>query len=228
MLDITKLNPISGFKLGGLSTIGNILLLVTLAGLVVVMVGVLMWVMVSKKTFWIKIHVFRLIGNTPTRVANYKAKEENIGLAGDKLWRVAPTGISMPFKIIKWLPVGKYQAAPREFWYWIRQDGEWINFTFTDLDDTSKLMGIKFIQEDMRLQRLATERLLYDRFMKKSFWEKYGHIIMYLLFFLVITVAMVIIFYQWSKIIDKTGELISMVQSIIERQSAVSSLIPAK
>ena len=62
-------------------------------------------------------------------------------------------------------------------WYYIREDGEWINFKQINIDEESRKMNVKFVQEDMRLQRLATERILEQRLLNKSFWEKYGMIL---------------------------------------------------
>jgi len=39
--------------------------------------------------------------------------------------------------------------------------------------------------------------------MEKTFWEKWGNIIMTIIFFLVISVCMVLIFYQFSKLVDQ-------------------------
>jgi hypothetical protein len=187
---------------------------------------------VVKKQYWINIHVFRLIGNNPTRVAIFKAKEVSFSKAGDKLWRIAPNNpLTMAFQIIKWIPVGKFQTAPREFWYWIRKDGEWINFRPADIDAISGEMGVRFVQEDMRLSRISTERILEQRLMGKTFWEKYGLIIGYTIFFLVITVAMIIIFYQWSKLIEQMTPLVNMItEAYMKSQAsctASNSLIPA-
>lgn len=141
------------------------------------------------------------------RVATYCAKEIPFGMAGDKLWRVCGLGMLSKFKVVKWLPVGKLQSAPRVWKYWIREDGEWINYVDENLDDVSKKMGIRFVQEDMRLQRLATERLLEQRLMNKTFWEKWGTTIMMIIVFLVVAICMVIIFYQWSKLLDKQMQI---------------------
>ena len=140
------------------------------------------------------------------RVATYSAREIAFGMAGDKLWRVASSGI-WKFKTIKWLPVGKLQSAPRVWKYWIREDGEWINYQDANIDYISKTMGIRFVQEDMRLQRLATERLLEQRLLDKTFWEKWGTTIMMIIVFLVVAICMVIIFYQFSKLIDKFSQV---------------------
>lgn len=198
------LNPFANIGSGAsMGTYGSIALVVAIAIFVLGLIGFLIYWQYIKKQFWIRIHVFRLIGNIPTRVAVYSAKEVPFGMAGDKLWKVAPTGMMQMFKAIKWLPVGKIQTAPKEFWYYIREDGEWINFALSDLNEIQKKAGVRFVQEDMRLQRLATERLLEQRLMNKSFWDKWGNVIMTVIFFLVIAVCMVIIFYQFGKIQDQ-------------------------
>ena len=190
---------------GGLfaGSLTQIILIFLIVFVIIGLGGFLIWWRIIKKKYWIKIHVFRLIGNVPTRVAIYEACEVPFGRAGDKLWKVAGAGFFAKMKAIKWLPVGKIQTAPREFWYYIREDGEWINFQMADLDEISKEAGIKFTNEDMRLQRLATERLLEQRLLEKSFWEKWGTAIMTIIFFLVIAVCMVVIFYQFSDLVDQ-------------------------
>jgi len=203
MVSVDDINPLANVNLGGsMGSLGSILLVIAIAVVILGGIGLLIYMKSVKKAYWINIHVFRLIGNIPTRVAIYTAKEIPFGMAGDKLWKVAPSGI-FKFNTIKWLPVGKIQSAPREFWYYIREDQEWINFALSDLNKISKEAGIRFVQEDMRLQRLATERLLEQRLMNKTFWEKWGTTIMMIIVFLVISICMVIIFYQFSKLLDQ-------------------------
>jgi len=215
MADVSQLNPFANISLGGsMGSLGAILLVVVISFLILGGIGFLVYWRAVKKKYWIKIHVFRLIGNTPTRVAIYSAQEVPFGMAGDRLWKVA-TGFLM-LKAIKWLPVGKIQTAPREFWYYIREDGEWINFSLDDLNDIQKKAGVRFVQEDMRLQRLATERLLEQRLMNKSFWDKWGNTIMLVIVFMVVAVCMVVIFYQFSKIIDQFSQVVAMQQRTSE------------
>ncbi len=200
---VADINPFANVNLGASwGTFGSIALVIAISVVIIALLGGIIYWRIIKKQYWIKIHVYRLIGNIPTRVAIYSAKEIPFGMAGDKLWKVAPAGMNK-FKTIKWLPVGKIQTAPREFWYYIREDGEWINFQIGDLNKISKEMGIRFVQEDMRLQRLATERLLEQRLMNKTFWEKWGTTIMMIIVFLVISVCMVLIFFQFGKLMDK-------------------------
>ena len=207
MPTVADINPFANVSLGGIGSMGSILLVLVISFVILGLIGFFIYWKAVKKKFWIKIHVFRLIGNTPTRVAVYNAKEVPFGMAGDRLWKVA-TGFLM-LKAIKWLPCGKIQTAPREFWYYIREDGEWINFSLDDLNEIQKKAGVKFVQEDMRLQRLATERLLEQRLMNKTFWEKWGTTIMLIIVFMVVAVCMVVIFFQFSKLLDKFSEVAS-------------------
>jgi flagellar basal body-associated protein FliL len=200
---LASVNPFAKVgSVGSMGSMGSIILIIVLAIVVIALIGFLIYWRSVKKAYWINIHVFRLIGNVPTRTAIYSAREIPFGMAGDKLWKVAPHGM-MKLKTIKWLPVGKIQTAPREFWYYIREDGEWINFSLSDLNDIQRKAGVRFVQEDMRLQRLATERLLEQRLMNKSFWEKWGTTIMMIIVFLVVAICMVLIFFQFGKLMDK-------------------------
>lgn len=203
-VSLASVNPFASVNLGSsMSSFASIGLVIAIAVVIIGLVGVLIYWRSVKKAYWITIECSRLIGGNPMRVATYCAREIPFGMAGDKLWRVCGTGMLGKFKVIKWLPVGKVQSAPRVWKYWIREDGEWINYQDSNLDDLSKKMGVRFVNEDMRLQRLATERLLEQRLMNKSFWEKYGTIIMMIIVFLVVAICMVIIFYQFSKLMDK-------------------------
>lgn len=211
MVDAGQLNPLSGVNLGGsLGTFGSIALVIAIVVIILAVLGIVIYVQFVKRQYFIKIHVFRMIGNVPTRVMIHVAKPVGFGMAGDQLWRVAPNkALQKPFKIVKWLPVGKIQTAPNEYWYFIRpQDNEWINFSLSDISEIQSKAGVKFVSEDMRLQRLATERLLEQRLLDKTFWEKWGTTIMLVIVFLVIAVCMVIIFYQFSKVIDKVSPLV--------------------
>lgn len=213
MVSLSSVNPLNSFGgFGNMSSLGMILLIFAIAIVILGLIGFIIYIYIIKKAYYIKIPVYRLIGNTPTRIAIFTAKEVQMGMAGDKLWRVASAGINK-IKVIKWLPVGKKQSAPNEFWYWIREDGEWINFSISDIDKISRDAGVKFVQEDMRLQRLATDRLLEQRLMNKSFWDKWGDKILTVIFFLVIAVCMVIIFYQFSKLVDKLVPLVDSIDS---------------
>jgi hypothetical protein len=228
-LDVKNLNlldalGLSKFNLGA-GSMGNIVLLFALGIIIVALVCAIIIVVYKRKQYFLKIPLYSSIGNRPTRIGYYKARVISIGTAGDKLWFVK--------KARKYLSPGTIQSAPNEFWYWVREDGEWINFSIKDLDEVSKTAGVKFIQQDMRMARLATERLLEQRLMKKNFWEKYGVMIGFVLYFLLVTVSLAIMFYLWGDIIEQTSQLLGTINNMMEnsggssRPSGVEGLVPA-
>jgi hypothetical protein len=206
-VSLASVNPLANVNLGSnIGTMGSVAFVVVIAIVIIGLIGGLIYWRQIKKFYWINIQVSRLIGGMPQVVANYSAREIAFGMAGDKLWRVASSGM-WKIKTIKWLPVGKLQSAPRMFKYWIREDGEWINYIDSNIDEISKKMGVRFVNEDMRLQRLATERLLEQRLLNKGFWEKWGATVMMIIVFLVVAICMVIQFYQFGKLLDKFTQI---------------------
>ena len=220
-VDFGAMNPFSSIDIG-IGTIGMYLLIFGIVVFIMMLIGGGVFMFLYNKKYYIKIPLYRNVGNVPTRVATYRAMIFPIGKAGDKLWYCR--GIK------KYLQPAIIQTAPNEFMHWEREDGEWINFGMGDLDHEQKKAGIKYIAQDMRSQRLATDKLLEQRLMKQGFWEKWGVVIGYVIFFLVISVAMVIIFYQFSKVVTQVGDLISKLDSILIREqkaSGTNSIIPA-
>lgn len=217
------LNPLSNFKIGSLSTFGSFLLGVVIVVLILGLIGVLIYFWLRKRQYKYIIPLYARVGNEPTRIATYRAKEVRMGRAGDSLWFVG--------RAKKFIPPPTIQSAPREYWHWLREDGEWINFSMKDLDEESKKANVKYIHQDMRMTRLATDKLLEQRLMSKSFLEKWGLVLGYIVFFLVLTVAMVIIFYQFSSVVDKVALLLDRLDSLIVKADRLhggdAELIPA-
>lgn len=199
-VDLASMNPFGNFNLS-LGFIGNALALFLIVCLVLGGIGWLIWWRISSKQYFIKIPLYRLVGNVPTRVAFYRAKRFAIGKAGDYLWYAK--GIK------KFLPPATIQSAPNEFWHWEREDGEWINFSLADLDVDQKKAGVRYIHQDMRSQRIATANILEQRLINKGFWDKYKDMIVHLIFYMVVMICMIVIFWQWSKITTQIGGLVS-------------------
>ncbi len=221
MADISLANTFGSFDIG-LGSIGNVLLIFFLTVLIFGLVGVALFMYVNNKKYKYSIPLYKKIGGTPIRIAVYKAKDYKIGNSGDKLWYVR--------KIKKFIPPATIQTAPNEYPHFEREDGEWINFGLGDIDKQLKQAGVKYINQDMRATRIAIGELMDLRFKdKKGFWDKYGQMIMNVVFYLVIAIAMVVIFYQWSDIVDKTSVLMDKIVQLEEQRqtSGNSGVVPA-
>jgi len=223
MPTVSDINPFANISFSG-GGLGKILLIFLIGVMILGGLAYLIIWYVNKKKYWIRIPLYRSVGNVPTRVATYKAMIFPIGKAGDRLWFVK--GVK------KYIAPATIQSAPNEFMHWEREDGEWINFSLGNLDEDQKKAGVKYIHQDMRSQRIATSNLLEQRLMQKGFWEKWGVVIGYVIFFLVITVAVILNLYMMGKIVEKLAPLVDQITrglEIVTRQCSPSenNIVPA-
>ena len=136
MVEVSQLNPLQNI---GIGSIGMVLLIFFLVLLVLGLIGVGIYVYFQKKQLKHTIPLFRKVGNVPIKVATFKAKDVKIGMAGDKLWYVP--------KAKKWISPATIQTAPNEYTHFEREDGEWINVGYPDVDMKMKEMGVKYVNQ---------------------------------------------------------------------------------
>lgn len=229
-LNIAGALGFSGFRIfNSLFLTVLLVIIIVVVFLILVIAGIVLWI--NAKKYRYRIPLYTKVGNVPTRIAVLKAKPVAFGRAGDQLWFVKGKGVK------KWIPPASVQSAKNEFWHWIREDGEWVNFSIDDLDEIAQKAGVKYVKQESRLTRLAIDKLLEQRFQNKGFWEKWGVVIGYVIFFLVITIAIVIFLHQYGKIIQTTGQVLEKADSIIkdinqikqqgQGGEGISGLIPA-
>lgn len=186
-------------------------------GITVVIVGLLAWLIflqIQKRLYNKKIKLFRKVGGRVTKNAEDMAMFERIGIGGD-MWCKTKT-----FKKI--IPKPRIQMEPNTYWFYEREDGEWINFCLEDIDLKMKEAKAYFVDEDMRLQRLGIQKNLASRFQKQTFMEKYGGMITFSLFVLIVTVCLVVLFQKMESSYTGATQMASSVQSMAE---ALNNLI---
>lgn len=221
---VSSLNPFSKIDLGSL---GQVFAIIFVAVLLIGLFAFVLWYILGRKKWWIRIPLYKKIGNIPTRIGILKGKVMPIGKAGDVLWFVKGAGIK------KWLPPAELQTANKEYLHYVREDGEWVNFVLADIDDIQKKAGVKYVKTDMRLQRLATDKLLEQRHLKRSFLEKWGAVIGFVIFFLIIAISLVVFFHQYSKVVEQLGSVIAQADAIMTKAAKIggntgtADLIPA-
>lgn len=201
--------------------------------IIIAIAGLLGWM-----TVWLikflkynkKIVLFRKVGNKIMPVLRDKAMFERVGTGGDYWCRMR--------KFKKILPRPQIQTEKNTFWFFEREDGEWINFSLGDFDKQLKNnANISYIDEDMRLQRLGIQKNLIARFQKITFWDKYGGTIVFLGFTVIVTVCLVVLFQKmtnaWTQaqmmaaaVRDMAIEVHNMAARVTSGAVPVSSFIP--
>jgi len=205
---------LGGIKLG---TIGSVFLWIFI---IIVLVGsvagfLIWWVM--RKAYSKQIWIFGKVAGVPMLKSIDKAKLVAFGMAGDKLIYLR--------KSKKYLSPPQIQMGKDIYWYYEREDGEFINFSLDDLDDILKKAGCYYVDTDMRMQRLGIEKNLRDRLDKKSWLEKYGALVGGIIFMIMVTVCLVVLF---SKLKDVATALDSVSGNVGNMAKAVEEFYKEK
>jgi hypothetical protein len=216
---LNNLNLFDGLKL---KSVGIGLLILFLVILVLGLIGFGVYIYMKRKKLKYTIPLYKMIGARAIKIAVYKAQDFKVGFAGDVLWYVP--------KIKKFISMGTIQTAPNEYPHFVREDGEWINFGLGNIDEQMKLAKVKYVASDMRSQRIAISNMLEQRFKgKQSWWDKYGSMITQVIFYLIVAISMVMIFYQWSGIVDSTAKLLDKIEVLQNTKCPAtnSGVVPA-
>ena len=193
----------SGFSLGGTLYYVGVFVGTIILGIILAFVTVLV---INYLKYNKKIVLFRRIGNEIVPCLRDKAMFARIGNAGDYWCQLK--------KFKKILPRPRIQMEKNTYWYYERDDGEWINFSLEDLDQAMKKASIHYVDEDMRLQRLGIQKNLRDRFQKVTFWQRYGGMIVSIVYILVVTICFVILFKSMEDAWTRAGDMAASVREM--------------
>lgn len=196
----------AGFQAPNVSNIGHWLLYFLIAIIFAVFISFLVYMIVFNLKFNKKVILFKKIAGSIIPVGKDKGIIDRIGIAGDTWLRTK--------KFKKILPRPKLEMEKNTYWFFEREDGEWINFTLEDIDKAMKEAKVYYVDEDMRLQRLGIQRNLNERFNKPSFWDRYGNIIMGAFFMLIVTICLIIIFNKINDLIEAFPQLAKALENL--------------
>ena len=160
-----------------------------------------------------KIIIFEKIGNNFIPARKDRACEITISPAGDTVFYL--------LKHKKYLPRPTIQTGKRTYWFFIREDGEWINFGLKDLDEESRLAGAFFLDKEMRYARTQIQKGLKERYEKEGFWKQYGTIIVSISFIVLIGVMTWLLFDKWIGLAKATEEAVKTAGTVMEKANQI-------
>ena len=76
------------------------------------------------------------------------------------------------------------------YWFAKGQDGYWYNFVLGDLDTKMAMLDIEPIDRDVRMFHVAKDRMNRDNYLRKTFIEKYGSILIMFAFLIVLILGL--------------------------------------
>ena len=82
------------------------------------------------------------------------------------------------------------KMGPNTYWFAKGSDGYWYNFLLGDLDTKMAMLDIEPIDRDVRMFHVAKDRMNRDNYLKKSFLEKYGTMMIAFVFMIILILGM--------------------------------------
>jgi hypothetical protein len=76
------------------------------------------------------------------------------------------------------------------YWFAKGSDGYWYNFLLGDLDTKMAMLDIQPVDKNVRMFHVAKDRMNRDNYLKKSFMEKYGTMMIAFVFLIILVVGM--------------------------------------
>jgi len=202
------------FGMGGF----NIFAWGIIAILFLFIVGVFAFFIIRLRKYNKKIVVFEKINGIFQETRYDRAMEARLSTSGDSVFYL------MRHK--KYLPCPTLQMGARKYWYFIRSDGEWINFRPTDLDLESKKMGAKMLHQEARFARTQIQKGLKERYDKPGFWQQYGLLVFSIGYIAIIGVMTWLLFDKWIDLAGVTNSGMEMSKTImIETMEKANEII---
>lgn len=148
--------PGGGFNFSFLGDLGILLILLILTG------AFTFWYL-NKKSYNKTIIKFREVNGISRRVGTEKAKEIILPNTSVRAYYLKNSKFFLPRPSI--------ETGTDEYWYFIRDDGEWLNIGMDNINIELKKLKLKFDHTDMRMANAALKRLV-DKSYKKLNWVK--------------------------------------------------------
>ena len=201
---------------------------------IIIFIGVfviaLVFLWAYNKKYKDKIVIFGRVDGRPRVIGKDRASVFRMGHGGDMVhrWRRLKTFRPMP----------TIQTGANTYWYYLREDGEYINFGVGDLDLMQRELGAEFLITDVRHARASMQKTLKDTYDKPTFWQQYGGHIAFMSFIIIMAFSFWLAFDKFIEVItnlsaltDKVGTFMDEANSILVNIDRVkgggSGIVPA-
>jgi len=207
----------------GLGTSINFLILFVGIAL---LAGVIIYFVMNKKNYHIKINIFEEVNGQTTPVGTDWAKEITIPESSIRIFKLKKRNLFMPRPTT---PTGK-----NNYLYYIRNDHEWINFGLGNLNKELKELGINYDHTDMRYSNASLKKLIKQNYGDKNWLKEYAPYIALGFLVVIIGVSFYLIADKLGSVAgslagtaDKMTQVLDGINRLSELQGGVSGIRPA-
>lgn len=182
----------------------------------VIVGGFCAFLIIMRKQFKYNAVIFERVDGRFKVTGKDRAKKIKLGGHGDEIFQLQ--------KRKKVLPMPTIQTGNNTYWYFISDDGEWINFGPGDFDENRREVGAQFLDKEMRYARSSLEYAFRERYDGPDFWQKYGGLVAYTALILVTAIGFWLLI---DKMVDVAGTVKGAVDSAAKVLEATERLLGA-
>lgn len=198
---------------GGAGNIVNLITIFVVMFLIAAISGVVIYFIYSHIKYNRKIVIFEKIAGVIQPVKKDKARIVKLGEGGDTIF--------LTRRGKTYLPTPRIQSGKRVYWYFLREDGEMINFGLGDIDEQMKAANAHYLDKEMRYSRTALQRNLKERYQKMNFWEKYGGVVTYTVLIVLVGIMTWLLFDKWIELSGSVVNAVQTAEQVMERANEI-------
>lgn len=151
--------------------------------------AIITYIVIKKRKFNKFVVVFEKVGGKEEVVMRCRAMFSKFGRGGDQVMILE--------KGKKVLPKPEIQVGRNNYWFKIREDGEWINIGIEDIDEKFRELKCNFLHPEIRYQKTSIQDgMLKERYQNTSWWKENWHIVVSIV---VIAILLIFMFLITSK-----------------------------
>lgn len=205
---------------GGGQIAGGITNIIKIGGLVLFFGAIIAFVVVYfvlRAKYKFRVVIFERVDGRFKVTRRDMAKSEKLGEGGDEVFFLR--------KHKKLLPAPTIQTGNNIYWYFISDDGEWINFGPGDFDENRREIGAQFLDKEMRYARTSLDYMVKERYDKPGFWERYGGMVAYTVLILVTAIGFWLLLDKMLEISGSVNGAVQTAKEVLEESARLLGAI---
>ena len=207
---------LSDLNIGGgnfLGATGTLLTGLIIIIFIAIAVGLFTFFFAQKRAYSKRIIIWRNVGGSAQIVDEDKAREINLPNTSTRALQLKRNKFILPRPSI--------EVKKDLIFYFIRNDGEWLNIGIQDLDVALLKLNLRFDHSDMRMANASLKKLVEKNYRKLSFLKEYAPYIGFAVIILMISIGAFLFFREASVVVGGLAEAGKQLAEVIETEKEI-------
>lgn len=199
----------TGAKVGTLLSQSMIFLIVA------VLVAIITYFIISRRAYNKTIHLFEEINGQTVPMGEDKARQIVLPFTSVRAFYLRKAKI--------YIPRPSKQTGKNHYWFYIRDDGEWMNVIPSNVNKEMKELKLKYDHTDMRMANASLKKLVEKNYKKSNWLKEYAPYIGFGILILMLGIVGFLIFGEAGKALGGISDNIANLAKVTEQVARLLS-----